>query len=375
MIRSLSIENYRLLRDLRIQGLTHVNLFVGKNSTGKSSFLEAVSLLANRIQSDQLTQDNLEDLLASWQRILSLRGETGYVNEDGRQTVVYQLRRTFPEHHLFDDQGRAKAILVQMLKGDLFVDSQPLALRVKLFQGDMRENGHSIVSNRVLFIDTAQDLDTEFIDPYRLNVSLEGDYIAHSLPGNLLARLASQNVHLLTTYQSMNRQYVAHMWDRIQLTPREDDVIRMLQILEPRIERIAFKTADSGILVKLTGQEPVPLGSLGNGLNRMFDMALCLVGAAGGYLCVDEIETGLHYRAMTDMWRLIFEAARRLNVQVFATTHSWDCIESFAEALALQEDAEAGALFRLQRANEQIKAIRYSADELQVATREEIEVR
>lgn len=361
MIRSLSIENYRLFRDFRINELAPVNLCVGKNNTGKTSFLEAVGLLAHLTQREA----DIDSFLALLLHILKIRGEVGTLDENNRRTNVYELRHIFPGHRLGNKQQVDEAIKMEVPDPN----SPASALRIRLEWKQDSPNGKSGLPEKLLVLSANESVN------FKLTVTSDGDYVDRSLKGNRLAKLAGQNVHFITTYQSLNRDYVAHMWDRIQLTPREDHVIRMLQILEPRIERIAFKTADSGILVKLTGKEPVPLGSLGNGLNRIFDLALSLVSATDGYLFVDEIDTGLHYRAITDLWRLVFEAAQRLNVQVFATTHSWDCIESFAEAMALQEDEDIGALFRLQRANEQIKAIRYSADELQVATREEIEVR
>ena len=64
-----------------------------------------------------------------------------------------------------------------------------------------------------------------------------------------------------------------------------------------------------------------------------------------------------------------------MNVQVFATTHSWDGIASFSEALDLQENKEIGALFRLERREQQITPVQYSAEELAFITEQEIEVR
>jgi len=97
------------------------------------------------------------------------------------------------------------------------------------------------------------------------------------------------------------------------------------------------------------------------------------VSINGGLLLVDEIETGIHYSAQQDMWRLIFQMARRLNVQVFATTHSWDCIEAFQEAA--QEDESAGMLIRLQERDGQITPTLFDERELSIVTRRQLEVR
>lgn len=99
------------------------------------------------------------------------------------------------------------------------------------------------------------------------------------------------------------------------------------------------------------------------------------VTVKNGFLLVDEIDTGLHYQTQTDMWRLVLEVAQQLNVQVFATTHSWDCVSAFQEALAQSEDSSVGKLFRLSLRDENIRAVEYTADELTIAVRQSIEVR
>ena len=46
MLKSLRIRNYRVFKDLKVDGLQRINLIAGKNSSGKTSLLEAVFLLA-----------------------------------------------------------------------------------------------------------------------------------------------------------------------------------------------------------------------------------------------------------------------------------------------------------------------------------------
>ena len=128
------------------------------------------------------------------------------------------------------------------------------------------------------------------------------------------------------------------MWSKFVLTPVERDVVAALKTLDDRVVRVAItgSNGDASAQVLFEGaNEPVPLGSLGEGATRMLTIALSLASARGGFLLVDEIETGLHYTAHRALWRLVVETARRLNVQVFATTHSKDCLEAIAR---LHED-------------------------------------
>ena len=109
-------------------------------------------------------------------------------------------------------------------------------------------------------------------------------------------------------------------------------------------------------------------------MQRLFGIALALVNARNGILLIDEIENGIHYSVQPDMWHLIFRVAHQLNIQVFATTHSWDCIEAFQKAA--QEDTQnEGLLIRLESKKSKIVVTLFDERQLGIATREQIEVR
>ena len=90
-------------------------------------------------------------------------------------------------------------------------------------------------------------------------------------------------------------------------------------------------------------------------------------------LLVDEIENGLHYSVQTEIWRTIFGLAKDLDVQVFATSHSWDCVRAFQEAAS--ESPEEGVLVRLSRRGEKVIPTLFTEKELELVTRDHIEVR
>ena len=85
--------------------------------------------------------------------------------------------------------------------------------------------------------------------------------------------------------------------------------------------------------------ERYPLKSMGDGLSRVLQMTLALVSAKDGILLVDEFENGLHWTVQPKLWQLVFRLAKRLNVQVFATTHSQDCVKAFSSVWQDDEDA------------------------------------
>ena len=92
-----------------------------------------------------------------------------------------------------------------------------------------------------------------------------------------------------------------------------------------------------------------------------------------GVLLVDEIDTGLHYSVMSQMWKLIFNAATELDVQVFATTHSYDCIYSLAQLCAGSDSGDGVTVQRIESGKR--KSVPYNREEIAIAAEREIEVR
>ena len=94
--------------------------------------------------------------------------------------------------------------------------------------------------------------------------------------------------------------------------------------------------------------------------------------AKNGILLIDEIDSGLHHTVMERMWKMILETAKKLNIQVFATTHSRDCVESLAEICKLDSNDDI-ALFRIEK--EKNKAVAYDEGRIQAAAKHQMEVR
>ncbi|MUG98948.1 AAA family ATPase [Scytonema sp. UIC 10036] len=365
MLSKLSIHNYRSFKDFQIDGLAQVNLIVGSNNSGKTSLLEAVYLLAN-----QNNPQCLLELLDNRGEIALLKGSTLSIN--GKLTPrSYQIKHIFPNHQLNFEQG------IDILSSN----DRPLSLHIQLSPITLQAEPLEDISETDI-----PEYELHFIyqqhQPIRVPVLEDGLVetrffkLAKSSRFSLVP--TTQHCQFLTT-DNIRFSKLAEIWDGITLTPKEDEVVRALQIIEPDVERISFtsrQTSNSGIIIKLSKQnEPIPLGSMGDGMRRILTLAMSAVNVENGFLLVDEIDTGLYYEVQADMWRLILEIAKRLNIQVFATTHSWDCVRAFQEALNYVEDSDAGKLFRLDAKYGKIRAVEYVAEELNIAVQQNIEVR
>jgi predicted ATPase len=154
-------------------------------------------------------------------------------------------------------------------------------------------------------------------------------------------------------------------------------VLDWLRMLDPRIEDLAYVAArrDARMaLLKFRGQGRIPLRSMGDGLTKLFHIAIAVASASKGVLLIDEFENGLHWSVQEKLWIAIAKAAREFGVQVFSTTHSRDCIEGFAAAVGGGGPGDA-AVYRLERRADDVFATNLPLINIHAAIREHEEVR
>ena len=177
---------------------------------------------------------------------------------------------------------------------------------------------------------------------------------------------------------------LARFWDKVALTEEESRAVDALNLIySSKVERVAIVGDDARAstrqgrrpFAKLHDEpRPIPLKSLGDGAVRLFGVALALANSKDGFLLIDEAENGIHHSIQRDFWTMVMKAAHQNNVQVLATTHSWDCVAGFAKAATEIEEVD-GALVRLDRYDDRIRAVEYTEDDLRIAAKHGIEVR
>lgn len=350
MLRDLRITGFRSFESLSIEPLGRVNLLVGGNDAGETSVLEAVELLQG-------------GEVAYLHRIASRRGERYVVSADGgaipRPRDISQLFRGRSLSSGSEIRVESKAEPVRWVSVAA-VDAPPPPAADDSGGGDDAGDGSGPASRAVRAnssrIEVGPRLALQFSAhrslPSRLRISsFDGSTWELKDPFRLLRYPTDEPVSVMTT-AGLGSDRLRSSWDTIVLTPEEDTVYQALRIIEPATERLAFSgryfidpdpdhSEGAAVMVELEGSDrPVPLESMGDGMKRLLALAIHLVRSRNGVLVVDEIDTGLHYSVLAKMWRLIPQTAIRLNVQVFATTHSKDCVEALQ---SMDQEHPAGA--------------------------------
>lgn len=370
LLNSLEIRNFRAFRHLKIKKVGRVNLIVGKNNVGKSSLLEALWLYARR-GSPATIRDILE---ARDESRLPISAET---DTESRALAIKYL------FHGRKEIGRQSETIYI---GPINSPNTTLSITLMWHEQQIGEDG--IIRLLPIRVDDFDEID----NPVLGVVSRFGsETVTTRRLTRYFERRAVQSTELneipciFIPANGPSKNQIAFWRDRSVIEGRENYVIQALGIIAGDVESInlvssqdagrSISSADRVPVVKLRGTDNfIPLRSLGEGMNRLFALALALVNAQNGILLLDEVESGLHYSVLADVWQLILQIAQALNVQVFASTHSKDCINAFNEATKKDRNEE-GFLIRLGRKQGDIITTIFDEDELEIATEQNVEVR
>jgi AAA15 family ATPase/GTPase len=380
MLDSLDIRNYRSLKDLKIKSLGKVNLITGKNNTGKSTILEAIALYASK-----------GDLNIIYQ-FLTERGENfkqSEPNKNPTESNIKSLSSLFTNRIVgFENENLISiGALEETLFGQQPSSEKSISLKfVKYYDDIQRDNQGSLSTRKRTILDASNEkqipifklgFETRTGDSHYI-IPLEEDRPYNRYGFRNFSIGSNENFQFIRT-RNIDREINGKLFDNIALTEKEQYVIDALKIIENSTERIAFieeNSRERTAVIKLSNlQNILPLRSMGDGINRILTIILALVNCDNGFLLIDEFENGLHYSVQEQLWKVIFSLSEKLNIQVFATTHSEDCILGFENILNSPSNTLEGKLIRLDNINGNIRQIEYNANELRIATDQNIETR
>jgi predicted ATP-dependent endonuclease of OLD family len=353
MLTSFEVKNFRCFDELRLSSLRRINVFAGRNNVGKTSLLEALFLLLGG-NNPSLTMN-----LNMFRRRTGLRTELGAMwghlfrgmdtakpislaaeSEAGRTALTIAIERPEQVELTADNVaagGRFPVGIEYQLEHKGLVKGAKIRARVEMVGAESAKLVLSPPPVRPLFWGI-------FLHATGADPAEDADRFSELSKGNKKDALAA--------------------------------VIAALRELEPRLHQLSVLT--DGRFKEIYGElkdlaEKVPLSVMGEGMVRLASMLLAIFASRQGIVLIDEFENGLHYTVLPGVWQAVGKAAKDANAQVFATTHSYECLQA-AKPL-LEESSDAVKFLRLQRVGERIKAVDYEREVFDVALSEGIEVR
>lgn len=307
MLSTFTAKGFRCFRDFTIGQLERVNLIAGKNNTGKTALLEAIHL-------HSYPRDCELPFLVNERR--GANSERKY-DEDSCEWLFFDKNADSEfELRSENDKGEVRTIQIWLLDqlnvGLKFPDLALKAQRMLFPPTDPRFRWIILKTN----VDGKETF--SFAAPQGTSFQQVGNPAPWNGPSAFISSAGR------------SPKEDAAVFSDLELASRQDEILPPLRILEPRLQRLSILLlAEQAVMHGNIGlSRQVPVQFMGEGTRRLLSILLAISSAAGGNVLIDEVENGLHYSVLRDVWCAIGEAARRANVQVFATTHSWECIDA-----------------------------------------------
>ncbi len=371
---SLYIAGFRGIKEASVPRLGRVTLLTGKNSSGKTTVLEAVETFAARGRADVLS------------RLLSRRDELSiFTDEDGDKisgadpAALFYGRKVSSNSGIAigPDVGAGERLSISGLPSISVVPPDEFPITSQMSPHDasdflVLQATYGGGNRRLPWLIAREN---GGVDPYASR-QYSRPVIRHDdLPAALKCHFLGPG--------PIATEPLSRWWDQIVLTPDEDRVVQALElVVGDAIRGVALvgrELLGSGsmrprfVVKHRDDRDPVPLKSLGEGAVRLLGTSMSLATCKNGFLLIDEAENGLHHRVFYDYWRMVLRAAEENNVQVLATTHSFSCVRGFARAAS--ESESDNVLVRIERERGETRVVSYSEDGLRVAAEQGIEVR
>jgi AAA15 family ATPase/GTPase len=282
LITEIEIKNFKCFENFKANGFKRVNLIVGKNNVGKTALMEACWIYERNKNSSHVIE--------------------AYVNMVNSMTLIKEFR------HLLNFEPHDLPSTFSLLK--------------KFNRLLIKSHNKSVKLN----IET-NNLDVKiFINDFKIGASLTNPH--------LFKELLSDKKNFSTNFIAscrIDNDLMISLYDLIKENRKKDNLNQYINEFDPDI--LEFEIIKNLPKVFLASRQKFEdIAELGHGLKRYVAIISALLVCQNSCLFLDEIENGIHYTQLDRLWQIILTLAEELNCQVFATTHSKECLEFFYHA-------------------------------------------
>ncbi len=362
MYKSFAVRNFRCFDDLTIEPLERINLIAGKNNVGKTALLEAL-WLHHGYHNPELGL-----------RLRVFRGLERFRKEE----FLWDLFSEFDPERIIELSSKDLSNRARSLH--ITVQEHPTSRVLLRNEEREREDEKEPLAAEIIDQEATTPIEAEVLLDYtgasgetlQAHAFVEPDTIRFERPPGV----KEPNGIFLAARQRDHLGQLAERFSNLAVDKKEAKIAQILQIVEPRLERliVQYRGGSPIIYGDIGMRRLMPLPLMGDGVGRLLRIALAIPEAQDGILLADEVENGLHYTVMSKVWEAIADLAREYAVQVFAATHSEECIRAAHQAFAASEQYDF-ALHRLERVKGAIRAVTYDQGMLDAAFEIDAEVR
>lgn len=333
MLEKFIVGGYRGLQDLEFTNLKKINILVGPNNCGKTSLLEAIILSG---LFDDI--DLLVDTLVSRYHGLS----TEYFESMfplGKEPIICLKSQLSKESEILHTH------LTFRKEETIKLDENQVARTYHLFE--------------LVFSYSYDEIDKNDSFIVRFKEVEKGYEITLGRP-----KERAIDIRIPCKFISFSRfdrsQKLLEDLDKILDLNQRQELIDTLKIFDEDI--INFELVGKDRVIKIFKKEETEALSLydyGNGMYKAFFIATSALLSQNGILLIDEIEAGIHSRALIDFLLKLIEVCQKNCVQIFLTTHSLEAIDIILQDC--KERLDDTAIYHIKKGT---KVKRYSGQRL-----------
>jgi AAA15 family ATPase/GTPase len=280
-IKNIEIKNFKCFKDFKADGFGRVNLIGGKNNVGKTAFMEAIC-------TNVFTVD-LKTFVHSLVSIEYTRNYLKYIN------TKYPIKECLEKANLFYAKSNCNYVEYKIVEKN--------GIKEYFFKIN---NDDTVVNFNDFSFEVSRNLKVKFI-----------------------------NSHGYTDTQ------MKEVYEAVQKKDKEEILYRYLNEFDNNILNFKIIGGDKPMFkVDISDKSPYrhledtyrDISEFGDGLKQYVSIICSLYACSDGYLFIDEIANGIHHTQLDKLWNIILTIAKEQNVQVFATTHSDECIRALITA-------------------------------------------
>lgn len=361
MYTSFTTKNFRCFKDIIIDGLERVNLITGKNNVGKTALLEALWLYHGY-------QNPVLGIT-----IDKFRGLDTFKKDDFLRNIFFNFD---PDQPILlsavDASGNELTLHITI--------AQRSVSSVSIGNGTNGETQPDLTAAEIISQETTEPMDPEVVyeitDASGTRVSARAFFEGTSISVKPVAKGSKSSGIFLAARTAHNYAVIAERLSNLAVEKMEEVIVNALQVVEPRLLslRVQYRGGIPLIYGDIGLKRLIPFPLMGDGMSRLLGVALAMTDARNGILLIDEIENGIHHSVMPKLWKTLSALAERYNVQIFATTHSIECVLAAYEAFSAQ-DPYGFSLYRLDQVKGDPRVVRYDKETLEAAVQTNLEVR
>lgn len=322
-VKSLNIETYRGIKNLKLEGFTGVNIFTGDNNCGKTSVLELLKTVAGPI----LISVWLSQIRRSYGTVSNITYFEGFIDLFDRE----KTENSKIKYSIVDSKEKLHEVTITHK-----VIQESVATRTanRLSKIKFNTNEKNIIANRLYLQFGYNYQEKKDYEIYEFQDMLEFLFMEEKYTS-----ICEPVIHISPNVHTSNFLYLREILNDSELYP---EILTILQDFDPdiiSINQYASQISSNeycGILTKKF-KNALPLNMYGDGMKKAILLMSAVVAAKGGILLIDEFETAIHTSAMSKIYSWILKTCKKLNVQVFLTTHSKEALQ---KVLALSSEPE-----------------------------------